>query len=109
MPGIFTVRGGSVPRCARRLTCTTTMPPLRRVACAIDSISPGIASCSIVTLPSSSAVVPRRKATSKRNGLKRSHSSPSMRDQLDQVLARAGALARAALARIDEGVQARSW
>ena len=53
------------------------MPPARRVACAIASISPNTASCSIVTLPSSSAVVPRRNATLSGTGLKNSHSSPA--------------------------------
>ena len=53
------------------------MPPARRVACAIASISPRTASSSIVTLPSSSAVVPRRKATVTGTGLNKSHSSPA--------------------------------
>ena len=79
---------------AMRLTCTMTMPPLRRVACAIDSISPGIASCSMVMLPSSSAVVPRRNATSNRIGLKRSHSCAVDRHQLDQIFLGACALPR---------------
>ena len=69
MPGILTCLGGSVPRLASRLTCTMTMPPARRTACAIEIISPKIASCSMVTLPSSSAVVPRSSATSSLNGL----------------------------------------
>ena len=64
MPGIFTCFAGNVPRFAMRLTWTMTTPPQRFVACASESISQKTASCSIVTLPSSSAVVPRRKQTS---------------------------------------------
>ena len=77
MPGILTSLPGSAPRRAMRFTCTITMPPARRVACAIASISPNTASSSIVTLPSSSAVVPRRNATLTGTGLKKSHSSPT--------------------------------
>ena len=69
MPGILTAFAGSVRRSAMRFTCTTTRPPQRFAACAIDSISPKIASSSMVTLPSSSAVVPRRKQASIGNGL----------------------------------------
>jgi hypothetical protein len=46
-----------------RWTCTITIPPEFFVACAIESVSNVAASRSIVTLPSSSAVVPRRNAT----------------------------------------------
>src|SRR5690348_11691143 len=77
MPGMRTLFAFSVLRRAMRFTCTTTMPPARRVACAIASISPSTASSSIVTLPSSSAVVPRRNAMSTGTGLKNSHSSPA--------------------------------
>lgn len=75
--GTFTRFGGKVSRRATRLTCTITTPPARRVACAIASISPSTASSSIVTLPSSSAVVPRMNVTFSGNGLNRKYSSPS--------------------------------
>ncbi len=71
-------RAGSVPRLASRLTCTTTAAPSLRPACALDSTSPGIASCSMETLPSSSAVDPLSKTISRGKGLNCSHSLPSI-------------------------------
>ena len=65
-----------MPRLAIRLTWTITRPPQRLVAWASDSISRNTASCSMVTLPSSSAVVPRKKQTSIWKGLKNRYSSP---------------------------------
>ncbi len=59
-----TSRGGSTWRVVTRSTCTITIPPEFFVAWAIESESSVAASRSIVTLPSPSAVVPRRKATS---------------------------------------------
>ena len=59
-----TSRGASRWRVVTRSTCTITIPPEFFVACAIESASSVAASRSIVTLPSSSAVVPRRNATS---------------------------------------------
>ena len=53
-----------------------TMPPLFRAAIAMASISPWIASPSIVRLPSSSAVVPRMTATSIGKAWNSSHSRP---------------------------------
>ena len=89
-----------------RLTCTMTMPPARRVACAIASISPSTASSSIVTLPSSSAVVPRRNATVDRHRLEEQPFLAGEVDHLDEVRRRARALPRALLPRIDERVEA---
>jgi hypothetical protein len=91
-----------------RLTCTTTMPPACRVACAIASISPSTASSSIVTLPSSSAVVPRRNATVTGIGLNRSHSSPSSVITSTKSAACAGSGARPAGAG-RRTCAARSW
>ena len=64
MPGIRTSCGERRWRLVTRSTCTITIPPEFFVACAIESMSNVAASRSIVTLPSSSAVVPRRNATS---------------------------------------------
>ena len=59
-----TSRGASRWRVVTRSTCTITIPPEFFAACAIESVSNVAASRSIVTLPCSSAVVPRRNATS---------------------------------------------
>ena len=59
-----TSRGGSVWRVVTRSTCTITIPPEFFVAWAMESESSVAASRSIVTLPSASAVVPRKNATS---------------------------------------------
>ena len=58
-----TSRGLSMCAVVTRSTWTSTMPPEFFTAWAMDSTSMVRASRSIVTLPSGSAVVPRRKAT----------------------------------------------
>ena len=106
MPGIFTCFGGSVPRNAIRLTWAMTMPPARRAACAIEIISPKTASCSIVMLPSSSALVPRTSATSTRKDLKKHIFLAADGCQFDKIFGRPFAPSAAAEARIDKRVQA---
>jgi hypothetical protein len=63
-PGMRTRRELRLPASARRSTCTMTTPPELRAAVAIASASRTSASRSMVMLPSGSAVVPRRIATS---------------------------------------------
>ena len=64
MPGMATSLGFRVPACARYSTCTMTMPPEFLAAEATASPSFMTLSCSKDMFPFSSAVVPRRMATS---------------------------------------------
>ena len=62
------------------------MPPRRGPPVREESISPKIASCSMVTLPSSSAVVPRRMYDVERERLEAQLLLAVDLDELDQVL-----------------------
>src|SRR6266536_6312721 len=85
-PGIRTWRESSVPSAAIRSTWQITYPREFLAAIAIARCSRVSASCSIVMLPSGSAVVPRMKATLIGVALTKRYSSPSMVIGPDAVL-----------------------
>ena len=89
-----------------RSTCTITIPPEFFVACAIESMSKVAASRSIVTLPCSSAVVPRRNATSIGRRRIEEELLALELDDPHHLLRRLGVHATALHARVDERAEA---
>ena len=96
----------AVARGRDRSTWTITVPPEFFVACAIASESSVIASCSVVMLPSASAVVPRRNATSTRRLGKNRCSSPKISSRWTSRLAGGGVEAAAVEPGVDERAEA---
>ena len=89
-----------------RSTCAMTMPPLLCAAMAWARLSSVSASFSMVMLPDGSAVVPRMKRDVDLGGLVEQPLLAVDLDQLDEVFGGHVVDLAAAVARVDEGVQA---